>query len=153
MKSAVGDHVAAGPSGSGCAEAAPFVPELVQEPEHAPAPRLEAAEEMKREVLLGMQRDAQLADCEEMDDHEFSNARKVSKAAEGMVQPGMPIIIKSQQTTDCAKMIRDRQKHIEEQKGETEVPSISPQGPPPQAKVDQRTERSGPGQRRRVLCN
>ena len=89
-------------------------PSLAEHPERGAAPRMDAADEVRCEVLLGIQRDAKIADEEELDEHEAVNARRIRKASvSGMA--GRPRKMTSELIADCASMIRDRVTHVNEQ--------------------------------------
>ena len=92
------------------------VPEgLARSPAQAQAPTAEAQDDIRREVLFAMQRKAQIADCEEMDDHEAGQAvvqRKKEMAAKlGVGRPKKP---KSQLLSDVSRLVADRQKQLDD---------------------------------------
>ena len=53
-----------------------FEESMIEIPAPAPTPRMEGQEEIRREVLASMQREAQIADAEELDDHEAASKKR-----------------------------------------------------------------------------
>lgn len=67
------------------------------------------ADEIKREVVLKMQRDAKVLSQEELDDHEASQAAKIAKRTVG--RPAKP---RSQLLAEISKIVRDRMQRIKD---------------------------------------
>lgn len=83
---------------------APDIPEgLARNPQVHAQHDSDFADEIKREVLMEMQRDAKLMAAEEADDFEAAQVAKLRK-----VKPGRPPKLRSQVMSDVSRMLRDR---------------------------------------------
>ena len=70
-------------------------------------------EEVKREVLLKMQRDAKILEQEERDKHEAEQCLRIKKQ-QSATNAGRPNKIKSELLSDAVKLVRDKAQKVED---------------------------------------
>ena len=93
----------------------PSIPEgLARNPERPATPSSDATGDIKREVLMKMQRDAKISDLQDQDDHEAKQEKKLEQQRESAAGAalGRPRKQLSELLTDLGKIVRDRKTMI-----------------------------------------
>jgi len=92
---------------------APSIPEgMARLPAIHEVPKDEMQQDVKREVLMALQREAKIMQLEEVDDHHAAQASKIDKTAKA--ERGRPRKLASELMSDAARIIRDRAQKIED---------------------------------------